>query len=261
MNIKIFILLFPFFFHFFPCFAQEEVNDEAIRYQQQRMVFQQWDQNKFKPGKGFLDTNPYYWLVWGLFDPNYHKTDLRPLSATGPQTQRLALVGSMSTIDGKYKLHSDTVRNTALSEIANQSGLLSDADPLWLLYYKQQLNPVINNSMVSIMAGLSPQVISKLTSEGLYSWYKNELDMLKERIQAARTTNMDRGSRIMAYYRFLAEYRRLSGVWAVRSSTAQMDLNMAGQQQQLQTGKTTVPNWTPNSDVQIANKVLQNAQY
>jgi hypothetical protein len=261
MKHRLLILLLPFAFYLSPCFAQSEVNDEAIRYQQQRMVFQQWDQNKFKPGKGFLDTNPYYWLVWGLFDPNYHKTDLRPLSGTGPQTQRLALVGAMNSTDAKYKLHSDTVRNTALSEIANQSGLLSDADPLWLLYYKQQLNPVINNSMVSILAGLSPQVSAKLVSGGLYGWYKNELDMLKERIQGARTTNMDRGSRIISYYRFLNEYRRLSAVWAVRISSAQMDLTMTGQQQQVVTGKTAVPNWTPNSDVQIATQVLQNAQY
>src|ERR1700750_1439830 len=88
-------------------FAQVPINDEAFRYQQQRMVFQQWDQNKFKPGKGFLDLNPYYWLVWGWPYPNYHKTDLRPLSANGPQTQRLALVAAMNSTDGKYKLQSD----------------------------------------------------------------------------------------------------------------------------------------------------------
>ena len=98
-------------------FAQVPINDEAFRYQEQRMVFQQWDQNKFKPGKGFLDLNPYYWLVWGLFYPNYHKTDLRPLSATGPQTQRLALVGTQSSTDNSYKQNSDTVRNTALSAV------------------------------------------------------------------------------------------------------------------------------------------------
>src|ERR1700712_1969396 len=114
--------------------AQEEVKDNAVINQSQRMVFQQWDQNKFYPKPGFLSLNPYYWLVWGLFDPNYHKTDLRPLSANGPQTQRLALVSAMNGVDNHYKLQSDTVRTTALSQIASQSGLLSDADPLWLLY-------------------------------------------------------------------------------------------------------------------------------
>lgn len=242
-------------------FAQSVIKDQAIEYQSQRMVFQQWDQNKFKPGKGFLDTNPYYWLVWGFFDPNYHKTDLRPLSATGPQTQRLALVASMNSIDNNYKLHSDTLRNTALSQIASQSGLLSDADPLWILYYSQQLSPVINNSMATILAGLSPAVSAKLVSEGLYGWYKNELDMLKERIQGARTTDMDRGARIMAYYRFLKEYRRLAGIWAIRTSAAQTTLDMAARQQQLQKGTVPVPDWTPQSDVRIANGIIQNANY
>ena len=242
------------------CFAQEEINDEALRYQQQRMVFQQWDQNKFKPTPGFLGLNPYYWLTWGWFYPNYHKTDLRPLSATGPQTQRLALVAAMNTTDGKYKLQSDTVRNTALSQIASQTGVVSDADPLWLLYYDDEFKPVLNKSMTSILAGLSPQVSAKLVSEGTYSWYNNELDMLKQRIEGAHTTNMDRGSRILAYYRLLKEYRRLSGVWAIRTSSAQSTLTMAAQQQKLQAGQVTVTQWTPQTDIEIANKVLQHLQ-
>jgi hypothetical protein len=254
------LLLFAFSLRLFASNAQSIVNDEAIRYQQQRMVFQQWDQNKFKPTSGFLSLNPYYWLVWGLFEPNYHKKDLRPLSGSGPQTQRLAMVAAMSGTDAKYKLHADTLRNTALSEIANQSGLLSGVDPLWQLYYSSELNPVLNNTPASILAGLPAQASSKLVSEGTFNWYKNELDMLKERINGARSANMERGSRIMAYYRYLNEYRRLSGVWAIRTSTAQKTLDMTAKQEQVRTGAIAVPNWTPNSDVQIANKVLQHVQ-
>ena len=242
------------------CFAQEEINDESFRYQEQRMVFQQWDQNKFTPKPGFLDLNPYYWLTWGWFYPNYHKTDLRPLSATGPQTQRLALVASMNSTDASYKLQSDTVRNTALSEIVNQSGALSDADPLWLLYYSSEFKPVLNYSMATILAGLSPQVSAKLVSEGTYSWYTNALSRLKQRIQGAHSADMDRGARIMAYYRLLQEYKRLSGVWAIRTSSAQSTLTMAAQQQKLQAGQGTITGWTPHTDVQIANQVLQHIQ-
>jgi len=242
------------------CFGQALAQDQSVRYQQERMVYLQWDQNKFTPKAGFLSLNPYYWLTWGLFHPNYHKTDLRPLSATGPQTQRLALVAGMNTTDNKYKLQSDTVRNTALSEIANQSGLISDADPLWQLYYSNELKPVLNNSAATILAGLSPQVSAKLVSEGLYNWYKNELDMLKERVQAAHTTTMDRGARIMAYHRYLMEYRRLAGVWAIRTSSAQAALNMTAQQQRLQSNQVSVSSWTPQTDIRIANQVLQHMQ-
>ncbi|HTI58962.1 hypothetical protein [Mucilaginibacter sp.] len=259
---KKYLILLPFILIalIHQCFGQSVVQDQSVRYQEERMVYLQWDQNKFTPKAGFLSLNPYYWLTWGLFHPNYHKTDLRPLSATGPQTQRLALVGAMNSTDNKYKLQSDTVRNTALSEIANQSGLISDADPLWQLYYRNELKPVLNNSMASILAGLSPQVSAKLVSEGLYTWYKNELDMLKERIQAAHTTTMDRGARIIAYHRYLMEYRRLAGVWAIRTSSAQATLNMTAQQQKLQSGQVTISNWTPQTDIQIANQVLQHLQ-
>jgi len=241
--------------------AQSLIKDDAVDNQSQRMVFQQWDQKKFYPKPGFLSLNPYYWLVWGFFDPNYHKTDRRPLSATGPQTQRLALVSTMNGIDNRYKSQSDTARNTALSQIASESGLLSDADPLWLLYYKQQFNPLLNYSTASILGGLSPQASTKLVSEGTYNWYTAELDKLKERLNGARSADMDRGSRIMAYYRMLNEYKNLSSVWGIRISTAQMTLDMAGHQQALQKGTAHISNWTPGSDVQIAKKVLQNAKY
>jgi len=246
----------------FPLFAfsQEVVQDKAIENQEQRMVYAQWDQNDFYPKSGFLDTNPYYWLVWGLFDPNYHKTDLRPLSATGPQTQRLALVAAQNSTDGKYKLQSDTLRNTALSQIANQSGLLSDADPLWLLYYSQQFQPLLNYSATTLLSPLSPQVSSKLVSEGTYSWYTNELSMLKQRLNGARTTDQDRGSRIMAYYRLLQEYQRLAGVWSIRIAAAQKDIQMTTQAQQVKTQTMTPVQWTPASDIQIANKVLTHIQ-
>lgn len=253
--------LLAFCFLLSTSYAQSVIKDDAVDNQSQRMVFQQWDQNKFYPKAGFLSLNPYYWLVWGLFDPNYHKTDLRPLSATGPQTQRLALVGSMNSIDNNYKLNSDTVRNTALSQIANTTGLVSDADPLWLLYYNQQFQPVLNYSMATLLGTLPAQVSSKLVSEGIYNWYTNELSMLKERVQAAHSTDMDRGSRIMAYYRLLKEYRRLAGTWAIRVSTAQKDIDLTARQQQVHSGQTAITGWTPNTDVQIAYKVLQNRQY
>jgi len=253
------LLLLAFCFVLSASYAQEEIQDQAVDNQEQRMVFLQWNQDDFYPHAGFLDLNPYYWLVWGLFYPNYHDTDLRPLSATGPQTQRLALVATQNNTDNHYKLHSDTVRNTALSQIAATSGLLSDADPLWLLYYSQQFQPLLNYSAVTLLGPLSSQVSAKLVSDGTYAWYTSQLNMLRERLQGARTTDMDRGSRILAYYRLLKEYQMLSGVWAIRIATAQKDMTMTIQQQQVKTGQVTVTGWTPQTDVQIANKVLQHA--
>ncbi|PAW95103.1 hypothetical protein CKK33_17010 [Mucilaginibacter sp. MD40] len=241
--------------------AQRVVSDESVRYQEERMVYLQWDQNKFTPKAGFLSLNPYYWLTWGLFEPNYHKTDLRPLSAAGPQTQRLALVGTMNSVDNSYKLNSDTIRNTALTAIAEQSGLLSDADPLWLLYYSQALAPVLNYSDATILGPLPAKVRTAVVSEGLLPWYENELAMLKERIEAARTTDMDRGSRIMAYYRYLKEYRTLAATWATRVATAQKNIHMVSQQATAKSTPVITTGWTPATDVALARQVLAERKY
>jgi hypothetical protein len=241
-------------------FSQDQMNDEALRYQQERMVFLQWDQGKFKPTHGFLWLNPYYWLTWGFFYPNYHKNDLRPLSVTGPQTQRLALAGAMNSTDNNYKLQSDTVRNTAMSQIASQSGLLADTDPLWLFYYHKELRPVLEHSITSILSGLPPQVSAELVSEGIATWYINELDRLSERIQAAHTSNLDRGARILAYHRLLQEYKRLAGIWAMRTASAASAMAMAIQQQHLKKNQVSVAVWSTHTDIDIANKVLQHIQ-
>jgi hypothetical protein len=130
-----------------------------------------------------------------------------------------------------------------------------------MLYYKQQFNPLLNSSPATILGELSPKVSAKVVSEGLFGWYTAELNRLKERLNGARSADMDRGSRIMAYYRMLSEYKDLSAVWAIRTSAAQKTLDMAGHRQALQNSTVTAPDWTPESDVRIARKVLQNAKY
>jgi hypothetical protein len=241
-------------------FAQMPIKDEAIRYQQERMVFKQWDQNKFKPGSGFLGLSPYYWLTWGLM-PGYKKTDLRPLGPSGPQTQRLALVGTMNGTDNSYKLQADTLRNSALSEAANQEGLLSVTDPLWVLYYSKELKPVEAHPNPALLGNLPPVVRQQVVSEGIFNWYNRELDMLKERLDAARSTDMDRGSRIMAYHRLLLEYRVLAATWATRTATAAMNLKLTEGRARAAGGQVTIGNWTPQSDILIANKVLADRKY
>jgi hypothetical protein len=230
-----------------PNFAQSNIKDNAVLHQEQRMVYQNWDQKKFDPTSGFLGLNPYYWLVWGFFYPSYHKKDLRPLSANGPQTQRLTLAGTQNAEDNKYKLHADTVRNTALSQVASQSGMLSDFDPLWLLYYKNKFSPVLDFNQTGY--------------DDISYWYAGEMASLKERLNGARSADQDRGSRMIAYYRLLKEYQTLQGVWAIKTASEQKTLNMGRQQQRAQQGNLNIPQWTPNSDVEIAKKVLLNRKY
>lgn len=240
--------------------AQMVINDQSIRYQQERMVFKQWDKNKFTPTHGFLWLNPYYWLTWAWY-PGYPDNDLRPLGPAGPQTQRLALVGAMNATDNSYKLHSDTLRTSAVSEIANQSGLITSADPLWLIYYSKELKLVMEHTEAGILSTLPSAVRQKVVSEGTSAWYLRELDMLKERLDGARTTTVDRGARILAYHRMLLEYRVLAATWATRTATAAMNMDRVAKQQQVKNNRVSINSWTPESDVAIARKVLADRKY
>jgi hypothetical protein len=241
-------------------FAQRAIEDKAIRYQQERMVYKQWDRSKFEPGSGLLGINPYYWLTWGLH-PNYPDIDRRPLSGSGPQTQRLVLVGAMNNTSNKYKLEADTLRNTSLLEITNYSGALSSADPLWILYYSKELKPVLEFNGSAILAAVPAPVRGKIVSEGIYDWYKNELEVLKERVSGATSANMDRSSRILAYHRLLEEYRTLAATWATRTATAQKNLNLQQSQQKVKSNQVSIDAWNPNSDVEIAKEIVRTRKY
>jgi hypothetical protein len=240
--------------------AQTKINDESIRYQQERMVYKQWDNNKFTPTHGFLWLNPYYWLTWALY-PSYPDHDLRPLSPSGPQTQRLGLVSALNVTENSSKLHADTLRNTALSEISNQSGTFAAADPLWLLYYSKELKPVTNHSPGSILSPLPIAVQKKVVAEGLYDWYLKELDILRERLEGARSTTLDRGARILAFHRMLVEYRTLAATWTTRTTSAAMTIQMTNQQNRVRSNQINVDTWTPASDVAIARKILAERKY
>jgi len=238
--------------------GQKKITDKHITYQQERMVFKQWDADKFTPKSGFLGLNPEYWITWGLH-PNYPKTDLRPLGPLGPQTHRLMLAVAMQRSDNTYKLHADTLRNTAISEALNYSAALGFADPLWQIYYRKEFEELLNQSDTELLSGISLAEQKYLISTGLYDWYKEESHALLERLELARTTSVDRGSRIIAYHRMLAEYRKLRAGWEMKKSRARNYLNIKSAVQKIRDVEMSSP-VTAKSDIQIANDILKKSK-
>ncbi|KGE12638.1 hypothetical protein DI53_3678 [Sphingobacterium deserti] len=233
--------------------------DKHVVNQQERMVFKQWHRKKFTPTRGFLSLNYQYWLTWGLH-PNYPKTDLRPLSAGGPQSRRLLMVAAMKSTEEAYKLHADTLRNTALSETANYAGIASQTDPLWQLYYKKEFQDLLEFNEADLFAGLEPSVKDYVEQGGSADWYRKESQMLRERLEAVRTTNLDRGSRIIAYHRMLGEYRKLLAIWETKRQRASLYLSIKGKVNALQENSTVAMAARGKSDLQIADDILSRAK-
>ncbi len=229
--------------------------DKHVVNQQERMVFKQWDRKKFTPTRGFLSLNYQYWLTWGLH-PNYPKTDLRPLSGSGPQTRRLLLVAAMKNTEEAYKLHADTLRHTATSETANYAGLVSSTDPLWQLYYRQEFRDLLEFEEGSLFEGLESSVRDYLEQGGSADWYRQEAEMLKERLEAARSTNLDRGARIITYHRMLGEYRKLLAIWEAKRQRAKTYLAIKDNMERVREHLASKIDLPARSDIQIADDIL-----
>lgn len=240
-------------------YGQKTIRDNAIRYQQERMVFKQWDRNKFVPEPGFLHLNPMYWLTWGLH-PNYPKTDLRPLGPYGPQTQRIGMVLSMQQSSNAYKLHADTLRSVALTEISNYAGANADLDPLWMLYYSREFRPLIEQNNGALLSGIGNAAQAYLQHTGLMDWYLEESQSIRERLAAMRATNIDRGSRMLGYHRLLGEYRMLRASWEAKKQRSKLYLSLAEAAKKARTPDASSITAGGDKDRQIIDRILRNAK-
>ncbi|MDN3586162.1 hypothetical protein QWY86_05760 [Pedobacter aquatilis] len=237
--------------------AQTNIRDEHITNQQERMVFKSWDKDSFTPKPGFLGLNPLYWLTWGLH-PNYPDTDLRPLGPLGPQSNRLALAVALSAAENRYKMQSDSIRQTAEFNFAQHSGLLSDFDPLWNLYYSSVLEP-LKSSPLDLFSGLRPDVIIALNRSGFVSWYQNEHKTLRERLTIARNSDMEKGSRIIYYHRLLLDYRKLQANWEEKKRLSGRWLDNRDKKENILKREKSTNKWA-QKDIEIVDRILKNSR-
>lgn len=228
--------------------------DKHIINQQERMVYKQWDRKKFTPTKGFLGLNYQYWLTWGLH-PNYPKLDRRPLSGSGPQTLRMGFVLAMQNTSNSYKKQSDTIRNTAIKEIAHYSGYISEADPLWVLYYRQEFSPLEQDES-SILQELDMEVRQYLVEKGVYEWYITERAEILDRLNILKSADLERGSRILGYHRMLTEFRRLNADWENKKNNALKFLSISKGISSLREMGEGALFMNSLSDIEIAEKII-----
>lgn len=92
----------------------------------------------------------------------------------------------MNNTENAYKLQADTLRNTAVCEAVGYSGDLSIADPLWLMYYRHEFNPLLEQNGSTLLSGIEPKVKEYLIRTGISSWYLEECEALAQRLDGAR---------------------------------------------------------------------------
>jgi len=248
-----------FFYVSANCYGQTPIHDRAIVAQQERMVFKQWDKDKFYPEPmRFLGipTNPMWYTTWALH-PNYPDLDRRPLSPAGEQTQRLGLAAAMQISSDYYKQHSDTVKNLANAEMARISGALSATDPLYQLYYKKELKH-LEDPASNAFQGISQEVVSYMTDHGAYQWYLNNMASLSERYDFAKSLDMERGQRILMYHRIMLDMRDVLNKWQYKLDMSANMLAFQKLNQRRISGEITLSD--PQDEVDRAKKIANITQ-
>lgn len=243
----------------FSCFSQKIINDKAIIYQQERMVYKQWDKDKFIPEFKWYNPGSYaaYALTW-LLQPGYKNgPDIRPLRAGGEQTQRLALAAAMQVSSNYYKKEADTLRNTALAEFYNYSGTVSATDPLYNLYYKKELAP-LDNIEANAFKNVPANVVLYMAESGAYNWYLTEMNSLRERFENAKRVDIDRGQRILLYHRIMLEHRKVAENWKYKLAMSETMLAYKEKMKNKNEKGSTYFNGTTKSEDEIMNDILKN---
>lgn len=256
---KTLIVLLICGFFSFTVFAQKRIRDKGMTHQQERMVFEQWDKNKFTPSTKVLgvEVNPLWFVVWGMH-PNYRKKDHRPLSPTGPQAIRMGLTTTMKGTSQNYKLHSDTLRNTALSQYAMQTPI--QYNPLWQLYYQKEFKELLEDPLEKQLEGLGNEEIQFLIESKAWDKHVKKLAEIKERLEGGRTAVMERGNRNLFYHRLMLEYRANQDWWHRMRSYAPKRVMALKKIQKLKTNEEEF-NWSSESDKELARKIVRDLEY
>ena len=203
-----------------------KVKDEALNAQEKRQGFQQW--GDFKPEAEYYtifgtkvgpQLSKNHSMVWGWLSYNGRKynhrymdgEDIRPLSATGLETQRQLKAMVMQREAETIKKHVDSIYKRSLSDMAHWTSLTVNADPLFLLYYKRMLTPLKNfpdrPETYSQWGFKDEKAFENAKHTGQLQPLQEKLDIIKGIYEKATTLDMPRGKRFLMYHKALIGWR------------------------------------------------------
>lgn len=241
--------------------AQMTIHDRAIVAQQERMVYKEWDQDKFYPKPNRIlgvPTNLLWYMTWALH-PNYPKTDRRPLSSQGEQTQRLALAAAMSITSDYYKKEADSIQLASVKELTRISGAFSELDPLYQMYYKKELKP-LENPGEEAFDDVPSAVQAYLQEIGAFAWYQGEMGRLAERYQLAKKLDMERGQKILMYHRILQEMRQCLSRWQYQIHLSQQVVEFKSLKSQVPIEAGSPARWKETDDQKVIERIINNRE-
>ncbi|RMZ61297.1 hypothetical protein D1632_00355 [Chryseobacterium nematophagum] len=254
-----------FYFHFYSQSAKR-VKDLSIVAQEKRQVFYEWGDWRPEP-KYFLgiQTNFAYGQVWGIWAPSRNRnyksgSDIRPLGPTGKQVQRSIQIDMMEERTDKLLNHTNSWKEQENNEFLNYTNLITISDPLYLVYYKPNLNSLeaFNvNSPFYVDWGFSKQKpFNEAQQYGMIAHYREMILELKDKYKIAKKVDISRGKRLLMYHDVFLQWRKMKQRLKDLEKTFYLqDISKADL---MKWKNSQIPNYT-RSDTEIFQEALNQA--
>ena len=247
--------------------SYKRLYDPSIVAQEKRQVFEKWGDWRPYP-KYYLgiQTNFSYATVWGWLSPSINRdykngSDIRPLKANGLEVQRQVLNKTEENQTIQVGKSVDSLYQRNIADFAYWTSLTSDADPLWLLYFKSRLKPLIvfpeHPSSYDDWKLPSEEVYINLQRNGYLAQLQEDLDILKSNINIARKVDMPRGKRFLLYVETLKGWRKLMEKLKIYQEKTTFVLKYKKYLDKLKTKVVPIR----KSDREIAQQVMEHYQH
>jgi hypothetical protein len=184
------------------------VQDKANNGQLKRMVFNQWDDWQPTPSTNWLGLpkNPIGWTYWRVLHHAYWKgEDQRPWKTGGQFQQNYLSLLAQKDLDHKMVDTTNAMMETNLATALSMSGGVADIP--YQLYFKSKFDDLYQGVMAYFQALQIkyPASFNEMINSQNGKRYVEFLDVEKDRIETIHGLFVDRGSRMVSYFKILSK--------------------------------------------------------
>ena len=184
------------------------VQDKANNGQLKRMVFNQWDDWQPDPSTNWLGIpkNPIGWAYWRVLHHDYwNGEDKRPWKTGGQFQQNYLSLLAQKNLDQKMVDTTNAMMETNLATALSMNGGVADIP--YQLYFKSKFDDLYQDVMTYFQALQTkyPASFNQMMNSQNGKKYVEFLDVEKDRIETIHELFVDRGSRMVSYFKILSK--------------------------------------------------------
>ena len=182
------------------------VQDKANNGQLKRMVFNQWDDWQPDPSTNWLGLpkDPIGWAYWRVLHHDYWKgEDKRPWKTGGQFQQNYLSLMAQKELDRKIVDTTNAMMETNLATALSMSGGVADLP--YQLYFEDKFAGLFQDvtNYYEALQTKYPASFNQMMDSPNGKRYIEFLDVEKNRIETIHELFVDRGSRMVSYFKIL----------------------------------------------------------